>query len=1495
MRHARLSLGLLGLVLLVPLLLAGPARGFDIFGIKNSLIQFALEQISSEDFAISAEAVESPGDGVTDLVGVQISDREGVWFTAERMGLQWNAQRILAGELEINRLTAAGVEVIRQPVGSVEVKEDADIAADDGEPFDWPRSPLPTRIDEVALERVLIAEGVIAPQSLEFDATGAVRDEGDEQSVRLTLTRTDAVVGEIRLDYLRDFAAGTLRANVTALEAPGGLVAALAGLPDSSASSLDLAADGPLTDWGLDFALVAEQVLEANGRARIDIEGPLAIQARFRARPGPQLPTDMAALLGQEARLDIDVEEADGVVAIREARLASPALTLEATGSYTRAGGLVDLDVNLDGQAALSTLADGVAFDGFGFDGRVTGALDDLTARGEAQLSGLTTDPADIGGAQLATEVRIAGSRIDFGVDGGAQAVRLDRLGPDLLGDADLAARGVYDADRLTLEGLAFRSRPLMVEASGTVDLAASSAALNYGLTTPDLAPLASAYDANAAGRLTVSGRVEGPFDAVRLTGEAAFEDLAFEDETYGRLAITHDVIAGETIRGGARLRGDGSRFGALAADVDFALAGERLDVPRLSADAMGLSLDGAVTYWLDTELADGGISLEAPNLAPLAEALDQPIAGAVSGRVTLAPVGETQRVGFDLAGSGFEGFEAALQRLTLIGSVEDARSEPRLAAELTAIDAAYQDTTVQRVTAAVAAQDLTGSPSGDLTATVTGVEGFGARVATADLKARIEDALAALPTGSATLRAGSVEAAGVAVASLALDATLTDEATDGLLTAALSTGAVRAGDAQIGSVKADATVTGPLGTAPAVEAKIATGRIAAGDASVEGIRADARLPNALAEDPRITARLDTGTIAAGSATLSGLATRIDGVLSALGITLSTEGEAAGKPVSLSAEARVDAAAETPVARVNALVAKYDTAEARLRSPLTITAGDTIRLRGLDMALPSGGITGDAALHPSGAEADLTLSLGDLGTLAELADAPLSAGSLDATVSLDSRPGRARGTADIATRGLRFAEAIADIGALDLTIDGTWDGRRAALDAALAGPFGDPVRVTAALPVRASGGPVPQLMERDPIEGRIRWLGDVGELWALVPAPGHVLDGRLDMDLGIGGTIAAPAIEGSLGLTEGRYENLDIGTILTDLTLRSAIRGLDTLELTAEARDAGEGRLTAEVAVDPERVAASLKSNSAVLVRRDDATAAITLDIRAEGPLAGPDIAGSVIIDRAEIRLVNAAPPSVITLGDVRIKGVPVEPPEEAAGNAIGLDIAIRAARDVFVRGRGMDSEWKIGMDVTGTAAKPRITGAIEKVRGRLNLIGTVFDLDTGKITFTGGKEVDPRLDVKFEADENGISGGIAVSGTGSDPEISFYSRPALPEDEVLPRLLFGKPSQSLTTSQAIRLASGIATLMDGSGGAVDSVRGAVGLDQLSIDPEGDTATVTVGKNVADDVFVGAKQSVDGASSSVFVEVEVFEDITVDSEVDQNGSASVGVNWRKDF
>ncbi|MEM1384526.1 MAG: translocation/assembly module TamB domain-containing protein [Pseudomonadota bacterium] len=1576
------------------------SASISLLGLKNSLVQFALEQISVPgELEITAEGVEEPEDGVTSLIGLAVADADGVWLRVESVALSWNASRILLGELEITSLVGTGVEVLRAPTGGApEAKEDGEVE-DEGFSLEWPRAPLTVRVDEMRLDRVAVAEGVIAGQSLAFDAKGRLVDEGDEQSLRFELTRTDAVAGDILLDYLRSFEANSFKLTLEAQEAAGGLVAELLSLPAESASTVNIAADGPLSNWRLDLDARTEGMLAASGGLVLDLEDAIEVDLRLAVTPEDALSPALRTALAPKAELALRVAEGeDGLVRVEEGRITSPALSATAEGTYERPTQTADLAVSLRGEPALAGLIEGLEFDGFGFEGNVTGTEGDLRAVGTLSLDALTTDPVDIREARLALTVEKVASRIGFDLAGDTLGLRLDRIGPDLLGDPRLVLTGGFEDGVLDLARLGLDGPLLTLDAAGRADTGAQQAAFDYSLTTPDLRPIAAAYDQDAAGRVAVSGRVEGPFDAVRLTGEAALEALSFQGDAFGRMALIHDVTAAPEPFGRAEMSASGSPYGPAEISTDFRVAGRTLSLSDMLVRALDVAVDGEVDVDLDTQLTEGSVVLDAPDLASLSDLAGTRITGRLGGRVDLAAAEGQQQVGLDLQGQGLAGFEATLDRLSVTGDVRDALGAA-------AADLAIEIAGVQHPEGALAngridaeGTNLGTAPAGQARFTLSDISVSAAevQVATVGGTASIRDALGD-PAADLALRVSDILHPQAAVASVEVDASATGLGSTAQAVADYRIGGIAAADAVIRSVTGRAEIADALGDpggrvtalmadldhpqatvksvdlsadlativsspgvalafvveeieaaeaarvasirgvaegadlldAPAGKAQIAIAEIdaagvlipradlsgaliQAGDranaeavltiptaraeaATVRSIRLDAKAADALGR-PVLDVALRTGAVSAEGASLSTVRADLDGPLSALEMSFSTDGQAAERPVSARMTAKADVAGEAPAIDITALRAAWGGAVAALNRVLQIRiAGEATTIQGLDLSIPGGGLTGDAALHGDGVAGDLRLAMPDLSALDVVAETPLAAGSLDLTAVFDTRAAGARADLDLTARELTFKDALAEIGAIAVDLDAGWDGRRATGEGALSGPFGDPFRLSAALPLRPSAGPVPTIPSGAEIDGALSWVGDVGELWVLVPAPDHVLDGMLDLDLRLQGPLDTPQFGGSVALAEGQYQNLETGTILTDLTVGSRLDGAGGIILNLNARDGAEGTVVAEVSLDPEDIDATATVREAVLVRRDDVRAQISADMTVAGPLAGPSVAGVVTIDRAELRLVNATPPSLADLGEVRIKGAPEPEPEEPAGTNVPLDIQIRAPGNVFIRGRGLDSEWQIALDVSNTAAAPEITGSVEKRRGQLEVLGRVFDLETGDVVFSGAAPPDPRVNVSLAHEREGFIGRIQVTGPASDPEIVFAGDPQVPEEEVLPRTLFNRSRQSLSPTEAIQLANAVATLLDGSGGTFDQVRGATGVDVLRLDDTGGGTAVTVGKNVSDGVFVGVKQPIDGGSASIEVEVDVFDDFTVDGEFGQDAGTAIGLGWRKDF
>jgi translocation and assembly module TamB len=162
-----------------------------------------------------------------------------------------------------------------------------------------------------------------------------------------------------------------------------------------------------------------------------------------------------------------------------------------------------------------------------------------------------------------------------------------------------------------------------------------------------------------------------------------------------------------------------------------------------------------------------------------------------------------------------------------------------------------------------------------------------------------------------------------------------------------------------------------------------------------------------------------------------------------------------------------------------------------------------------------------------------------------------------------------------------------------------------------------------------------------------------------------------------------------------------------------------------------------------------------------------------------------------------------------------------------------------------------------------------------------------------------PYLDIVATTDAEDIDASVNLSGTVNDPEISFSSTPALPEDEVVSRILFGENLQDITPLQAIRLKRTMDRFTGRGGSGLDplgALRDLAGVDDINVDTdeEGETS-VGVGKYLSDDVYLEIDKGAGEDSGAAKLQVEITPDVTVESEVGQDAQAGAGVFWRWDY
>ncbi|UZK69614.1 translocation/assembly module TamB domain-containing protein [Sphingomonas sp. S1-29] len=431
-----------------------------------------------------------------------------------------------------------------------------------------------------------------------------------------------------------------------------------------------------------------------------------------------------------------------------------------------------------------------------------------------------------------------------------------------------------------------------------------------------------------------------------------------------------------------------------------------------------------------------------------------------------------------------------------------------------------------------------------------------------------------------------------------------------------------------------------------------------------------------------------------------------------------------------------------------------------------------------------------------------------------------------------------------------------------------------------------------------------------PLTGGIRYNGPSDVLFSLSGIADQQVSGPVGIAADFSGTVGAPRIAGVVRANNLTYENETYGTRLTAMRVNGRFNN-DRFELTEVRATAGEGSVTAQGYVGlaansgfPIDIRAKL--DNARLARSDALGATATGNIHLTNGANGGLIEGDILIPEARYQVIRQGAAEVAVLTGVRRRGEVVRAADDGDDTPSGppglfrLAINVRADNRLYVSGMGLESEWEADLRVGGTSAAPRITGTIEVVRGTYSFSGKRFDLTRGVISYEGNNLTNPNIAISASTTTEGVTAIINVTGTAQRPQVAFTSTPALAQDEVLSRVLFGSSVTNLSAIQAIQLASALNSLR-GSGGGLNplgELRQAGGIDRLRI-VGGDEATgrgtaLSAGQYLTDDIYVEIITDARGFTATQ-LEVALTKTLSVLSQTGSFGGSSVNFRYSRDY
>jgi len=499
------------------------------------------------------------------------------------------------------------------------------------------------------------------------------------------------------------------------------------------------------------------------------------------------------------------------------------------------------------------------------------------------------------------------------------------------------------------------------------------------------------------------------------------------------------------------------------------------------------------------------------------------------------------------------------------------------------------------------------------------------------------------------------------------------------------------------------------------------------------------------------------------------------------------------------------------------------------------------------------------------------------------------------------------GRADIRIRGLTRAGLVLSSKPIDVGIAAALNGQTAAMRAVVVSDNRVIGRAQARLaPLGTSGGITERLL-RAPMMAQVRYAGTADTLWRLTGIELLDLSGPVQVGADARGTLGNPVITGAVRTTAARLESPITGTVITNLAINGRFGGskliLDSFSGKTPGNGSVAGRGTFDLAAaNGFGIDLAIQATRARLLDRDDISGSVTgpLTIRSDG--ASGVIAGKLVLDRGRFTLGQAAAVTAIPRIAVREVGTTAAPIVLAGKPPLPwkFDIDLRGDNRLEVTGLGLDSEWGVDINVGGAVDAFAITGRADFVRGGYEFAGKRFDIERGVIRFRGENPPDPTLDILAESRLQGLTAQVRVTGTGQRPEIAFTSVPALPQEELLSRLLFGTSIVNLSAPEALQLAASVAALNGGGGGInpINALRRAIGLDRLRFVP-GDVTTgqgtaLAAGKYITRKVFVEVLS--DGAGySATRIEYQITRFLSILGTISTLGRTGANVRVSKDY
>ena len=133
-------------------------------------------------------------------------------------------------------------------------------------------------------------------------------------------------------------------------------------------------------------------------------------------------------------------------------------------------------------------------------------------------------------------------------------------------------------------------------------------------------------------------------------------------------------------------------------------------------------------------------------------------------------------------------------------------------------------------------------------------------------------------------------------------------------------------------------------------------------------------------------------------------------------------------------------------------------------------------------------------------------------------------------------------------------------------------------------------------------------------------------------------------------------------------------------------------------------------------------------------------------------------------------------------------PPEEKPPLDLPLtaDLRVEILEPVAISGFGLDAEVRGHVEVREGPDLPTSASGNLQLQGTYSIYGQKLEISRGRVTFADSSVTNPLLDIEATRETESADVGVRVGGAATQPTVTFFSNPPLPESDIISLLILG-------------------------------------------------------------------------------------------------------------